>query len=193
MARQPVSAGLRFDWLLAALAVAASVLHIPIDCWDHSLLSRPGNPEHARRRCWARCYWPVFEATRRAMGWPLPVIAIVFMAYALAGPQFPDLLNTPATPGRNWSTTSTHDRQRHLRRGGRRGEEIRLPLRCSFGVLATRIGLGPASFLNVASAVARHYAGGPAKDPGVFGSACSACFRPPVANAVTVGSLTIRR
>ncbi len=31
----------------------------------------------------------LLEATRRSMGWPLPVIALVFMAYAMAGPSFP--------------------------------------------------------------------------------------------------------
>jgi TRAP-type uncharacterized transport system fused permease subunit len=33
----------------------------------------------------------LLEATRRSMGWPLPVIAIIFIVYALAGPVFPGL------------------------------------------------------------------------------------------------------
>jgi hypothetical protein len=59
-----------------------------------------------------------------------------------------------------------------------------------FGVLATRIGLGQL-FLDVASAIAGRYAGGPAK-VSVFGSAMFGMLSgSSVANAVTVGSLTI--
>ena len=59
-----------------------------------------------------------------------------------------------------------------------------------FGVLATRIGLGQL-FLDVASTVAGRYAGGPAK-VSVFGSAMFGMISgSSVANAVTVGSLTI--
>jgi TRAP transporter 4TM/12TM fusion protein len=59
-----------------------------------------------------------------------------------------------------------------------------------FGVLATRIGLGQL-FLDIASTVAGRYAGGPAK-VSVFGSAMFGTLSgSSVANAVTVGSLTI--
>jgi TRAP transporter 4TM/12TM fusion protein len=59
-----------------------------------------------------------------------------------------------------------------------------------FGVMATRIGLGQL-FLDVASTVAGRYAGGPAK-VSVFGSALFGMLSgSSVANAVTVGSLTI--
>jgi hypothetical protein len=59
-----------------------------------------------------------------------------------------------------------------------------------FGVMATRIGLGQL-FLDVASSVAGRYAGGPAK-VSVFGSALFGMLSgSSVANAVTVGSLTI--
>ena len=59
-----------------------------------------------------------------------------------------------------------------------------------FGVLATRIGLGQL-FLDIASSVAGRYAGGPAK-VSVFGSAMFGMLSgSSVANAVTVGSLTI--
>jgi TRAP transporter 4TM/12TM fusion protein len=59
-----------------------------------------------------------------------------------------------------------------------------------FGVMATRIGLGQL-FLDVASTVAGRYVGGPAK-VSVFGSALFGMLSgSSVANAVTVGSLTI--
>jgi TRAP transporter 4TM/12TM fusion protein len=34
----------------------------------------------------------VLEATRRAIGWALPILAAVFLVYAVAGPQLPDWL-----------------------------------------------------------------------------------------------------
>ena len=34
----------------------------------------------------------VIEAGRRAMGWPLPIVAIVAIIYALFGPYFPGML-----------------------------------------------------------------------------------------------------
>jgi TRAP transporter 4TM/12TM fusion protein len=59
-----------------------------------------------------------------------------------------------------------------------------------FGVMATRIGLGQL-FLDIASTIAGRYAGGPAK-VSVFGSAMFGMLSgSSVANAVTVGSLTI--
>jgi TRAP transporter 4TM/12TM fusion protein len=59
-----------------------------------------------------------------------------------------------------------------------------------FGVLATRVGLGQL-FLDIAASVAGRYAGGPAKIS-VFGSAMFGMLSgSSVANAVTVGSLTI--
>jgi TRAP transporter 4TM/12TM fusion protein len=59
-----------------------------------------------------------------------------------------------------------------------------------FGVLATRIGLGKL-FIDIASSIAGRYAGGPAK-VSVFASAMFGMLSgSSVANAVTVGSLTI--
>jgi TRAP transporter 4TM/12TM fusion protein len=59
-----------------------------------------------------------------------------------------------------------------------------------FGVMATRIGLGQL-FLDIAASIAGRYAGGPAK-VSVFGSAMFGMLSgSSVANAVTVGSLTI--
>jgi TRAP transporter 4TM/12TM fusion protein len=59
-----------------------------------------------------------------------------------------------------------------------------------FGVMATRIGLGQL-FLDIATSIAGRYAGGPAK-VSVFGSAMFGMLSgSSVANAVTVGSLTI--
>ncbi|MEN9628360.1 MAG: Sialic acid transporter permease protein SiaT, partial [Pseudomonadota bacterium] len=175
-----------FDWLLAA-AVAVSVLYIPWIFED--LAFRVGNPGPLDVAMGSILIVALLEATRRSMGWPLPVIAIVFMAYALAGPVFPGLLKHA---GATWSQLVNHQ---YLTSQGIYGVAVGVVATyvfhfVLFGVLATRIGLGQL-FLDVASAVAGRYAGGPAK-VSVFGSAMFGTLSgSSVANAVTVGSLTI--
>ena len=48
----------------------------------------------------------LLEATRRSVGWPLPIIAVVLMVYALYGPRCRAFSRIPATPGKAWSITS---------------------------------------------------------------------------------------
>ena len=175
-----------FDWLLA-LVVAAAALYIPYVFDD--LAFRVGNPSTADVAMGTLLIVLLLEATRRSMGWPLPLIAIGFMAYALAGPVFPGLLKHA---GASWSQLVNHQ---YLTSQGIYGVAVGVVATyvfhfVLFGVLATRIGLGQL-FLDVASAVAGRYAGGPAK-VSVFGSALFGMLSgSSVANAVTVGSLTI--
>ncbi|HWS04967.1 MAG TPA: TRAP transporter permease [Burkholderiaceae bacterium] len=175
-----------FDWLLA-LGIAASVLYVP---WIFDDLAfRVGNPGTLDVVMGSILIIALLEATRRSMGWPLPVIAIVFMVYALAGPYFPGLLKHA---GATWSQLVNHQ---YLTSQGIYGVAVGVVATyvfhfVLFGVLATRIGLGQL-FLDVASAIAGRYAGGPAK-VSVFGSAMFGMLSgSSVANAVTVGSLTI--
>jgi TRAP transporter 4TM/12TM fusion protein len=175
-----------FDWLLA-VAVAASVLYIPYIFED--LTFRVGNPLAIDVVMGTVLIAALLEATRRSMGWPLPLIAIGFMAYALAGPMFPGLLKHA---GASWPQLVNHQ---YLTSQGIYGVAVGVVATyvfhfVLFGVLATRIGLGQL-FLDVASAIAGRYAGGPAK-VSVFGSAMFGMLSgSSVANAVTVGSLTI--
>jgi len=175
-----------FDWLLA-LGIAAAVLYIPWIFED--LAFRVGNPGTLDVVMGSILLVALLEATRRSMGWPLPVIALVFIAYALAGPVFPGLLKHA---GATWSQLINHQ---YLTSQGIYGVAVGVVATyvfhfVLFGVLATRIGLGQL-FLDVASAIAGRYAGGPAK-VSVFGSAMFGMLSgSSVANAVTVGSLTI--
>ena len=175
-----------FDWLLAA-GVAASVLYIPYIFED--LTFRVGNPLTVDVVMGSILVLALLEATRRSMGWPLPLIAMAFMTYALAGPMFPGLLKHA---GASWSQLINHE---YLTSQGIYGVAVGVVATyvfhfVLFGVLATRIGLGQL-FLDVASTVAGRYAGGPAK-VSVFGSALFGMLSgSSVANAVTVGSLTI--
>jgi TRAP transporter 4TM/12TM fusion protein len=175
-----------YDWVFA-LAVAASVLYIPYVFDD--LAFRVGNPSDLDVAMGTILVVLLLEATRRSMGWPLPAIALVFMAYALFGRIFPGLLQHS---GASWSILVNH---LYLTSQGIYGIAVGVVATyvfhfVLFGVLATRIGLGQL-FLDVASAIAGRYAGGPAK-VSVFASALFGMLSgSSVANAVTVGSLTI--
>jgi len=174
------------DWLLA-VAVAISVLYVPYVFDD--LAFRVGNPTRLDVAMGSILLVLLLEATRRSMGWPLPLIAIAFMFYALAGPIFPGLLQHA---GASWSQLVNHQ---YLTSQGVYGIAVGVVATyvfhfVLFGVLATRVGLGQL-FLDVASTIAGRYAGGPAK-VSVFGSAMFGMLSgSSVANAVTVGSLTI--
>lgn len=174
------------DWLLG-LACAASVLYIPMVFSD--LAFRVGNPSIMDVVFGSVLIITLLEATRRSMGWPLPLIAIGFSIYALAGPIFPGLLKYAGT---SWSQLVNHQ---YLTSQGIYGVAVGVVATyvfhfVLFGVMATRIGLGQL-FLDMASSIAGRYAGGPAK-VSVFGSAMFGMLSgSSVANAVTVGSLTI--
>jgi TRAP transporter 4TM/12TM fusion protein len=174
------------DWVLA-LACAAAVLYIP---WTFDDLAfRVGNPNAADVVFGTILFLTLLEATRRSMGWPLPLIAIGFTVYALAGPYFPGLLKHA---GASWSQMINHQ---YLTSQGIYGVAVGVVATyvfhfVLFGVMATRIGLGQL-FLDIAASIAGRYAGGPAK-VSVFGSAMFGMLSgSSVANAVTVGSLTI--
>jgi len=175
-----------YDWIMA-ITLALSVLYIPYIFDD--LAFRVGNPLPMDVFMGTVLLVGLLEATRRAMGWPLPIIALVFIAYAMLGPYFPGLLKHA---GNTWPQVVNH---MYLTSQGVYGVAVGVVATyvfhfVLFGVLATRIGLGQL-FLDVASTVAGRYAGGPAK-VSVFGSAMFGMLSgSSVANAVTVGSLTI--
>jgi len=174
------------DWALA-LVCAISVLYIPYVFDD--LAFRVGNPNTLDVVMGTVLIVTLLEATRRSMGWPLPIIALIFMTYALFGPHFPGLLRHS---GATWSQLVNHQ---YLTSQGIYGVAVGVVATyvfhfVLFGVVATRIGLGQL-FLDVAASIAGRYAGGPAK-VSVFGSALFGMLSgSSVANAVTVGSLTI--
>ena len=175
-----------YDWV-CALLIAAAALYIPYVFDD--LAFRVGNPSTLDVWMGSILVVLLLEATRRSMGWPLPIIAIIFIAYALWGTAFPGLLKHS---GASWPALVNH---LYLTSQGIYGIAIGVVATyvfhfVLFGVLATAIGLGQL-FIDIASWVAGRYAGGPAK-VSVFASALFGMLSgSSVANAVTVGSLTI--
>jgi TRAP transporter 4TM/12TM fusion protein len=74
-----------FDWALIAAAIVA--LSWPIVDFD-AFIYRATEPKPVDVLLGGTAILLVLEATRRAVGWILPVTAAMFLAYAYAGPQF---------------------------------------------------------------------------------------------------------
>jgi TRAP transporter 4TM/12TM fusion protein len=175
-----------YDWV-CAVAVAVASLYVPWIFED--LAFRVGNPSTLDVVMGTIAIVLMIEATRRSIGWGLPLIAVFAMVYALYGNYFPGIF---LHPGASWSVLVNH---LYLTSQGIYGIALGVVATyvfhfVLFGVLATRVGLGRL-FLGVAASVAGRFAGGPAKIS-IFGSALFGMISgSSVANTVTVGSLTI--
>jgi TRAP transporter 4TM/12TM fusion protein len=174
------------DWVLS-LGAVVSALYVPWVFQD--LVFRVGNPDPADWIMGTIMIAVMLEATRRAVGAALPIIATVLMVYALFGPSLPGIL---AHPGNSWKSIVNH---LYLTSQGIYGIALGVVATyvfhyVLFGVLATRIGLGRL-FIDLATALAGRFSGGPAKvsifASGLFGMISGSS----IANTVTVGSLTI--
>ncbi len=181
----PLGIGL-VDWLCAIGAVVTS-LYVPYVFQE--LQFRVGNPDPLDWIMGTIMIVLLLEATRRSVGWPLPVIAIVLIVYALYGPSLPGIL---AHPGNTWKSVVNH---LYLTSQGIFGIALGVVATyvfhyVLFGVLATRVGLGR-FFIDLATALTGRFSGGPAK-VSIFGSAMFGMISgSSIANTVTVGSLTI--
>ncbi len=131
----------------------------------------------------------VLEAARRVVGVPMVVIALVFIAYAFAGPYIPGKL---AHRGASFETLIQH---LYFTTEGVFG----IPLGVSstfiflfilFGAFLERTGLGQL-FIDLANAVAGWAAGGPAKVAVLSSALMGTVSGSSVANVVGTGSFTI--
>ncbi|MBE9640368.1 TRAP transporter permease [Salipiger mangrovisoli] len=174
------------DWALM-LAGATAALYVP---WIYADLAfRVGNPLPIDVAMGTILIVVLLEAVRRSMGWPLPVIAVLFIAYAYFGQYMPGIL---VHPGASWTNIVNH---LYLTSQGIYGTALGVIATyvfhfVLFGVMATRIGLGQL-FIDIASALAGRYAGGPAKVSVVSSALLGSISGSSIANTVTTGSLTI--
>ena len=174
------------DWLLAGAVVAATI-YLPLIFDD--LTFRIGNPSETDVIMGTIMVVLTLEATRRAMGWVLPAVVVLFILYALYGNHLSGVL---AHPGSDWAGFVNHV---YLTQEGIFGIPAKVVATfvfhfVLFGVIATRMGLGQ-FFIDLAAVIAGRYPGGPAKvavlSSAMFGSISGSS----IANTVTTGSLTI--
>ena len=175
-----------WDW---AMAAAGAVAAFYVAWVFEDLAFRVGNPNTTDLVMGSVLIGLLLEATRRAMGWPLPVIALLFMAYAFFGQSMPGVLQHP---GASWPNIVNH---LYLTSQGIYGTALIVIATyvfhfVLFGVLATKIGLGQL-FIDIASAAAGRFSGGPAKVSVLSSAMLGSISGSSIANTVTTGSLTI--
>ncbi len=174
------------DWVMAILgAFCASYLFL----FYESLSQRPGAPVF--QDIVVACVGMVLllEATRRALGPPLMVVAMVFLIYTFAGPHMPGILahkgaSLNAVVNHQWITTE-----------GVFGIALGVStsfvfLFVLFGALLDKAGAGN-YFIKVAFSLLGHLKGGPAKAAVVSSGLTGLISGSSIANVVTTGTFTI--
>ncbi|MBW3798216.1 TRAP transporter fused permease subunit [Aeromonas hydrophila] len=166
-------------------ASAASYLFVMYE----ALAQRPGNLTTADLVTACIGIPLLLEAARRALGPALAVIALVFLAYSLAGPWMPGLLahrgvSFTALANHQWITTE-----------GVFGIALGVStsfvfLFVLFGALLERAGAGH-YFIQLAFSLLGHLRGGPAKAAVVASGLTGLISGSSIANVVTTGTFTI--
>ena len=174
------------DWLLAA-AGAFAALYLII--FYKELALRPGNPTQLDVVIGAVGILVLLEATRRAVGLPMAALAVLFLAYTMAGPYLPDVIahkgaSVPRLISHMWMVTE-----------GVFG--IALGVSVSFifvfvlfGTLLDRAG-GGNYMMQVSFALLGHLRGGPAKVAVVSSALNGLISGSSVSNVVSGGIFTI--
>ncbi len=132
----------------------------------------------------------VLEATRRTVGWVLPIIIICFILFALYGPHMPfQILKHPGVTWRQFINNIYFPAE------GIFGIALWIASTVVFhfvlfGAVAQRMGLGQL-FVDVSTIVAGRFMGGPAKVSVISSALFGTISGSAVANVVSTGSLTI--
>ncbi|WP_439570291.1 TRAP transporter permease [Roseovarius mucosus] len=175
------------DWLLALTAVFCTLY---IVLFYQSVVSRTGGVRTGIEITVALVGLAmVLEITRRALGMPLVIVALVFIGYSFTGPHLPDLI---AHRGASLNRFVDH---MWLTTEGVFG----LPLGVSnsliflfvlFGALLDKAGAGN-YFIQLSFALLGHLRGGPAKAAVVSSGMTGVISGSAIANIVTTGTFTI--
>ena len=175
------------DWLLALVAVFCT-LYIVVFYQD--VVSRTGGVRSTVELTVAVLGLAmVLEITRRALGLPLVIVALIFIGYSFAGPHLPDLI-----AHRGASLNRFVDHMWFTTEG-----VFGLPLGVSnsliflfvlFGALLDRAGAGN-YFIQISFSLLGHLRGGPAKAAVVSSGMTGVISGSAIANIVTTGTFTI--
>ncbi len=190
--KEPVTGRLSFDGVplfdiaLALLAVTAA-MYLPL-LPPAEAASRAGNPNFTDTFMGSVLLLFILEAARRSIGYVLPLIAVIFILYAIFGRYAPGLLKHGGVHWAGFVDGIYGIQGIYGIAIGAMAKYVFLFI--LFGVLAARIGLGQL-FIDLATIAAGRYAGGPAKV-----AICSSAFMgsisgSSIANTVTTGALTI--
>ncbi len=175
-----------YDWAFAILAVC-SVMYLYV--FYQELSDRPGDPTTTDVIIGVIGMICLLEATRRALGPPLMIVASVFMIYTFFGPYMPDVI---AHQGASINKGMSHY---WLTTEGVFGVALGVStdmvfLFVLFGALLEQAGAGN-YFIRVAFALMGHMRGGPAKAAVVSSALTGMISGSSIANVVTTGTFTI--
>src|SRR5690554_500339 len=174
------------DWLLALLGVASATYLVFA---YEALSTRPGIPNTADLIFAGMGMLLLLEATRRALGPPLMIVAAVFLIYTYFGPYFPEVISHR---GASLERLLSHQ---WLTSEGVFGVAIGVSvsfvfLFVLFGALLEKAGAGN-YFIKVAFSLLGHLRGGPAKAAVVASGMTGLISGSSIANVVTTGTFTI--
>ena len=185
--RQATRASRAFDWLLAVVAgFCAAYLFL----FYQQITARPANPTWYDTAIGTVGLVLLLEATRRAIGLPLVVVACVFLGYVFFGNSelLPDVIRWKGATleraiNHQWSTEGVF------------GVPIGVStsfvfLFVLFGTLLERAG-GGNFFIKLAYALLGHLRGGPAKTAVLASGMMALISGSSIANTVTTGTFTI--
>ncbi len=175
-----------WDWALALLLVAGCV-NILIN-WE-AIAMREGASITSDVLLGIAMTFLVLEGTRRSMGWPLPIMAIIAICYALFGQYFPGML-----AHRGFSVEELAPFF-YLRTDGIFGVPLGVSasfifLFVLFGAFLNTSGAGQ-FFIDLAVALTGRSQGGAGKAAVVASALMGTVSGSSVANAVTTGAFTI--
>ncbi|GEK14341.1 TRAP transporter permease [Aliivibrio fischeri] len=174
------------DWILALLgSFSAAYIYI----FYTELAGRSGAPTTFDIVAAVMGMILLLEATRRALGPPLMVVAAVFLLYTFAGPHMPDVI---AHKGASLNKAMSH---LWLTTEGVFGVALGVStsfvfLFVLFGAMLEKAGAG-AYFIKVAFSLLGHMKGGPAKAAVVASGLSGLVSGSSIANVVTTGTFTI--
>jgi TRAP transporter 4TM/12TM fusion protein len=174
------------DWILALVASLSSAY---IFLFYEALSERPGDPTNFDLVVAVVGLVLLLEATRRALGPPLMVVATIFIIYTFAGPHMPEVI---AHKGASLVKGMTHywlttEGVFGVALGVSTGMVFMFVL---FGSLLESAGAGN-YFIRTAFAGLGHMRGGPAKAAVVSSAMTGLVSGSSIANVVTTGTFTI--
>jgi TRAP transporter 4TM/12TM fusion protein len=174
------------DWLLALIGAFCAAY---IFLFYAELSDRPGSPILRDVIVGVVGIVVLLEATRRALGPPLAIVASIFLLYSLFGPYMPGIL---AHRGVSLYGLVNHQ---WLTAQGVFGIALGVStsfvfLFVLFGALLDKAGAGN-YFIKVAFSLLGHYKGGPAKAAVVASGMTGLISGSSIANTVTTGTFTI--
>ena len=186
-----------YDWLCAVLGVMAALFLTVswngLDLFGYKIMEqalRQGDPSLPDIVLGSALVVLVLEIARRSLGFVLPLIILVFIAYALLGPVMPfQILQHPGVDWRQFINNMYFPQE------GIFGVTLWVVSTVVFhfvlfGVVAQRMGLGQ-FFVDNAMILAGRYTGGPAKVSVVSSAFFGTISGSSIANTVSTGSLTI--